>query len=140
MFMRALPITITEWQALYRRRNRRRVGMNVAQAAGGWLPDKSRTDGDLARNAGKNPYRKQVLQYLRSKAGGGEKRCPSCAKENDGDAKFCDECGFSLLERVCECGAKLPAGAKFCYECGRKIQQIFPVIGLGKKRIKRSKI
>jgi hypothetical protein len=49
--------------------------------------------------------------------------CPKCGAEAKAGAKFCDECGSSLVQRTeCpKCGAKLAAGAKFCAECGQKI-------------------
>lgn len=50
------------------------------------------------------------------------KVCPSCGSIVDISAKFCAECGASLVERVCpRCGKKVGAGAKFCAECGSKL-------------------
>ena len=44
--------------------------------------------------------------------------CPSCGADNPEGAKFCNECGVSLL-RVCSaCGTTNAPGAKFCSECG----------------------
>ena len=57
-----------------RRRNRRRGRDERGPGGrGDGSPDKSRTDGDLPEMRGKIRTGKQVLQYLRSKAGGGEK-------------------------------------------------------------------
>ena len=49
--------------------------------------------------------------------------CPKCEKPLAANAKFCPECGASLINKeFCpECGAKLNPGAKFCQECGQKI-------------------
>lgn len=49
--------------------------------------------------------------------------CPKCEKPLASNAKFCPECGASLINKeFCpECGAKLNPGAKFCQECGQKI-------------------
>ncbi|MBI3373961.1 MAG: protein kinase [Betaproteobacteria bacterium] len=45
-------------------------------------------------------------------------QCPKCRHESPARAKYCEECGASLVRR-CECGAELSATAKFCSECGR---------------------
>jgi hypothetical protein len=49
--------------------------------------------------------------------------CPKCEKPLASNAKFCPECGASLINKeVCPtCGAKLIPDAKFCQECGQKI-------------------
>jgi ribosomal protein L40E len=49
--------------------------------------------------------------------------CPKCEKPLASNAKFCPECGASLINKeVCPtCGAKLNPEAKFCQECGQKI-------------------
>jgi len=45
--------------------------------------------------------------------------CPKCQSPNAQGAKFCAECGTSLLPRACsKCNHPLNAGAKFCSECG----------------------
>ncbi len=46
--------------------------------------------------------------------------CPNCGKRNDGNTKFCPECG-APLKVVCVCGAVVPPGSKFCPECGRSL-------------------
>lgn len=46
--------------------------------------------------------------------------CPSCGAQTSG--KFCAECGQPLGERKCpKCNATLSARAKFCPECGETV-------------------
>ena len=52
------------------------------------------------------------------KAGG---VCPNCGAAVSAGAKFCPECGKSLIRACPACGAALPANVKFCPECGQKI-------------------
>lgn len=49
--------------------------------------------------------------------------CPNCGTKLPVGAKFCMNCGQSLVAKnVCpNCGNELPAGAKFCLNCGTKI-------------------
>src|SRR5262249_40565795 len=45
-------------------------------------------------------------------------RCASCGFENPEQAKFCEECGTTLV-RVCpSCGQQVRPTAKFCGQCG----------------------
>src|SRR5215510_14022425 len=45
-------------------------------------------------------------------------RCGSCGFENPEQAKFCEECGTTLV-RVCpSCGQQVRPTAKFCGQCG----------------------
>ena len=44
--------------------------------------------------------------------------CPSCATENQPEAKFCVECGTALALACPSCGAPHTAGQRFCAECG----------------------
>ncbi|HEY7208439.1 MAG TPA: adenylate/guanylate cyclase domain-containing protein [Gaiellaceae bacterium] len=44
--------------------------------------------------------------------------CPHCGTENAHAAKFCTECGTSLLVPCASCGAANAQTAKFCAECG----------------------
>lgn len=45
-------------------------------------------------------------------------RCPSCNQPVRAGAKFCDNCGASLVLACAQCGAELRPGAKFCDSCG----------------------
>lgn len=45
--------------------------------------------------------------------------CPNCNALNSQGAKFCQQCGASLIPSGCkQCGTSLPPGAKFCSRCG----------------------
>ncbi|MFM0334901.1 double zinc ribbon domain-containing protein [Paraburkholderia fungorum] len=45
--------------------------------------------------------------------------CPACRAFNATNARFCQQCGTSLLPAACSgCQAALPPGAKFCQQCG----------------------
>ena len=47
--------------------------------------------------------------------------CPKCGTDNPAKAKFCKECGSSLILHCSSCDAELPPDAKFCFECGTKV-------------------
>src|SRR5215212_8314196 len=49
--------------------------------------------------------------------------CPNCAHVNLDDARFCGECGASLIQPAfCpECGAQTSPEQKFCTSCGTRI-------------------
>lgn len=50
------------------------------------------------------------------------KLCTKCDSPNEIDARFCKECGQSLVAVKCSaCGAKLPGGSAFCNNCGLKV-------------------
>ena len=49
-----------------------------------------------------------------------QKKCPSCGIEISISSKFYPNCGFSMIEKRCSCGAILKPGMKFCAECGAK--------------------
>src|SRR5687768_9322506 len=44
-------------------------------------------------------------------------KCPQCQHENEGGAKFCEECATPLARKCSRCGRQLSATAKFCPEC-----------------------
>jgi class 3 adenylate cyclase len=48
-------------------------------------------------------------------------RCPTCQTENPDDAKFCRECGSSLLVKCSNCGHENLPGSKFCNNCGQPL-------------------
>lgn len=51
----------------------------------------------------------------------GKVRCSKCLTLNDGDARFCDQCG-SELKRVCSrCGADNATNVHYCTKCGNKL-------------------
>lgn len=47
--------------------------------------------------------------------------CPSCHKKNNNEAKFCDNCGQSLLKKCLKCHTLNNVTAKFCINCGGSI-------------------
>src|SRR5262249_22210966 len=44
-------------------------------------------------------------------------KCPRCQHENEGSAKFCEECAAPLTRTCVNCGRQLSPAAKFCPEC-----------------------
>jgi class 3 adenylate cyclase/tetratricopeptide (TPR) repeat protein len=44
--------------------------------------------------------------------------CSSCGTPNEGDRKFCGECGSPLAQTCPSCGTPNPPTVKFCGECG----------------------
>lgn len=45
--------------------------------------------------------------------------CAGCRTINVGGARFCQQCGGSLVPASCgQCNAVMAAGAKFCSQCG----------------------
>jgi len=48
-------------------------------------------------------------------------QCPACRYENPAPAKFCLECGASLVVPCPNCRTELPPSAKFCLECGQRV-------------------
>lgn len=48
--------------------------------------------------------------------------CPTCGGPNDAGARFCQQCGKSMLPepRACQqCGHPQQPGSKFCTQCGQ---------------------
>ncbi|WP_371134222.1 zinc ribbon domain-containing protein [Polaromonas sp.] len=51
---------------------------------------------------------------------GGGPTCPSCSAANIPGARFCAQCGKSVIPGICSnCNTPLVAGAKFCPNCGK---------------------
>lgn len=49
-------------------------------------------------------------------------RCSACDSENDADAKFCAACGEPMRAIACgSCGHPAKTGARFCDECGSSL-------------------
>jgi class 3 adenylate cyclase/tetratricopeptide (TPR) repeat protein len=48
--------------------------------------------------------------------------CPSCAYENNDDARFCAGCGAALGATCEACGTPVPAGGRFCPSCGAPLE------------------
>ncbi|EPK3140290.1 double zinc ribbon domain-containing protein, partial [Enterobacter cloacae] len=52
--------------------------------------------------------------------GNGGLACPNCKASNAPGARFCQQCGTSLVPSACaQCGTTLQPGAKFCAQCGK---------------------
>jgi predicted ATPase/class 3 adenylate cyclase len=47
--------------------------------------------------------------------------CAACGEPNDGNRKFCGECGAPLQRSCPSCGTANPPGVKFCGECGAQL-------------------
>lgn len=67
-----------------------------------------------------NPYQQMPPQMQTPQAPAATTvSCPKCQSSNAQGAKFCAECGQSLLPKACSrCNQPLNPGAKFCSECG----------------------
>src|SRR5262245_7915944 len=46
-------------------------------------------------------------------------KCPACSAVNSETARFCSNCGRSLLIRCVNCQSELAPGARFCSNCGQ---------------------
>lgn len=60
--------------------------------------------------------------------------CPNCQQGNPPKAKFCSECGASLLFKCPICNSETPLSGKFCSGCGKEINTIFADIEEAKSR------
>ena len=48
--------------------------------------------------------------------------CPQCKAINPNGARFCGQCGTSLVPASCtKCSSVIPIGAKFCAQCGNAV-------------------
>lgn len=53
-------------------------------------------------------------------SGGAGPTCPSCSAANVPGARFCAQCGKSMVPGTCSnCNTSLVAGARFCANCGK---------------------
>jgi len=52
----------------------------------------------------------------------GQKACPACGAQFNGNPKFCPECGQNMKPTCPKCGTEIKPNAKFCPECGSKIK------------------
>lgn len=49
--------------------------------------------------------------------------CQGCRTANAASARFCQQCGNSLVPAACtQCGAQMQVGVKFCGQCGKAAQ------------------
>lgn len=53
-------------------------------------------------------------------------RCPACQCDTPSGAKFCPECGTSVVRRCPGCGAEHAPAARFCIECGVPLDSVPP--------------
>jgi class 3 adenylate cyclase len=53
--------------------------------------------------------------------------CPHCQTENPEGARFCLNCGQTLVQRCANCRTALPARARFCMHCGQPVSPSTPV-------------
>lgn len=49
--------------------------------------------------------------------------CLECQTENPQGARYCLNCGSTLVAGCPECGIELPVETKFCYECGARVDR-----------------
>ena len=74
------------------------------------------------------PVIKDTIEYVArgtvqdiAQAVAGSPVCPSCRRQNDADAKFCDGCGEALSNACSKCGKTNDADASFCDGCGEAL-------------------
>jgi class 3 adenylate cyclase/tetratricopeptide (TPR) repeat protein len=51
-------------------------------------------------------------------------KCPNCQTENREGAKFCSECGESLVASCPQCGKVAGLASKYCDQCGYKFEKV----------------
>lgn len=61
--------------------------------------------------------------------------CPNCQHGSPAKAKFCAECGTSLIFNCPLCNSDTPLGSKFCSGCGKEIKKI--ILEIETAKIKR---
>ncbi|MCI0387911.1 MAG: protein kinase [Acidobacteria bacterium] len=52
--------------------------------------------------------------------------CPGCKSINPGVARFCLNCGGSLVTHCANCQTETPPGAHFCMSCGQQVGGVTP--------------
>ncbi len=50
-----------------------------------------------------------------------EQQCSNCNTMQSSNAKFCANCGVSIVGTTCVCGTLLTTGSKFCNNCGKPV-------------------
>ena len=53
-------------------------------------------------------------------------KCPVCQTSNPSQAKYCLNCGLSLIQRCSACESDLLHGSRFCMHCGHPVIEITP--------------
>ncbi len=73
-----------------------------------------------AVQAGMQPQDQNPWKADQGKGGGS--KCPKCQSLNQEGQKFCNNCGYKLVEEIecIKCGKSIPQGTRFCPECGAK--------------------
>ena len=61
--------------------------------------------------------------------------CHHCAAELADDARFCDQCGQSVVPLCPTCGAETASGARFCSSCGTALETKAPSVGQEARKI-----
>lgn len=61
--------------------------------------------------------------------------CPGCKSINPGVARFCLNCGGSLVTDCANCQTKMPPGARFCFSCGQQVGGVTPVDNVRQSRL-----
>lgn len=54
-------------------------------------------------------------------------KCIKCGYENDGDAEFCENCGYAFTKICIQCKSPLKPGASFCKKCGAPVSSRDPL-------------
>lgn len=60
--------------------------------------------------------------------------CPHCATEIAEDARFCAQCGRSVVPTCPACEAEVSPGARFCASCGTQLDEQRDLSGSGEER------
>lgn len=101
------------------------VGLGMGLGVGGGFGSAmgNMMAGVLSPERSSKPEPEQTVQSAQNTEDG--IKCPSCNALNPKGAKFCQECGASLVPKKTKCptcGAEFEKPVKFCSECGSKIE------------------